>query len=79
MSGVVIVYHAMIAMSPVAVTNVSSQLYRHPMISAIKITAIACMSDDSRSEIPSCSMLAVIVIIAAVWPGGSASKVEIGC
>ena len=34
---------------------------------------------ESFSEMPTCKTLAVMVIMAAVWPGGKASSVEIGC
>ena len=34
---------------------------------------------ESLSEMPICRMLAVMVMIAAVCPGGRVSRVEIGC
>jgi hypothetical protein len=77
-SGVMMAYQPTIAISPLEVTNVSSQLKTHPTTRAISITETACISDDNRSEIPSCIMFAVIVIIAVVCPGGSPSRVDIG-
>jgi hypothetical protein len=59
-------YHVMMIISPLAVTRVNDQLYIHPMIKATTITAIACMSDESLSDIPSCSILAVMVMMAEV-------------
>jgi hypothetical protein len=44
----------------------------------MSITATACIRDDSLSDMPNCSIFAVMVIIAVVCPGGSASSVEIG-
>jgi hypothetical protein len=49
------------------------------MISAVTMTVMAWMRLDKRSEIPICKMLAVIVMMAAVCPGGSASRMDIGC
>ena len=43
------------------------------------MTVIAWMRLDKRSEMPICRMLAVIVMMAAVCPGGSASRIDIGC
>jgi hypothetical protein len=77
--GVVIEYHAMTKTSPVAVTKVNAQLYMHPMTKATRTIAVACSKDESLSEMPSCSMFAVIVMIAVVCPEGKASSVEIGC
>jgi hypothetical protein len=34
---------------------------------------------ESRSEIPICRMPAVMVMIAAVCPGGKVSSTDIGC
>lgn len=77
-SGVKIEYHMAIASRPHEVTSVSSQLKQHPMMSAMDITAVACIKDDRRSDMPSCSIFAVTVMMAVVCPGGSASKVDIG-
>jgi hypothetical protein len=77
-SGVMIAYQTTTAISPLEVTKVSSQLKEQPMMRAMRITDTACIREESRSEIPNCRMFAVIVIIAVVCPGGSASNVEIG-
>jgi hypothetical protein len=77
-NGVMIAYQPTIAMSPLEVTNVNSQLKTQPTMRAMSITETACISDDSRSEIPNCIIFAVMVIIAVVCPGGSPSRVEIG-
>lgn len=71
-------YHDAMATSPLAVTKVSSQLKMHPIVSAVQMTVMAWISEDSRSDIPSWRILAVMVIIAVVCPGGSASSTEIG-
>lgn len=49
------------------------------MISAVTMTVMAWMRLDKRSEMPICRMLAVIVMMAAVCPGGSTSSMDIGC
>jgi hypothetical protein len=77
-NGVMMAYQPTIAMSPLDVTNVSSQLKIQPTMRAMSITETACISEDNRSEIPNCNIFAVMVIMAVVCPGGSPSRVEIG-
>lgn len=52
--------------TPLAVTNVSSQLKMQPTTSATVITAIACINEESRSDIPNWRTFAVVVMIAVV-------------
>lgn len=51
----------------------------HPIVSAVEITVMACIREERRSDMPSWRMFAVTVMIAVVCPGGSASKIEMGC
>jgi hypothetical protein len=78
-SGVVMMYQVTIATSPLVVANVKAQLYMHPIIKATEMTAMACIREESLSDMPCCSMLAVIVMIEDVCPVGKASSVDIGC
>ena len=64
---------------PELVTNVRLQLKQQAMISAVNITEMACIKVVRRSEMPFWRILAVMVMMAAVCPGGSASSTEIGC
>lgn len=48
------------------------------MITAVMTRVVDCRNIEIFSEIPDWRMLAVMVIIAAVWPGGRVSRTEIG-
>jgi hypothetical protein len=77
-TGVKIEYQMAIAIKPLEVTNVSSQLKQQPMMSATRITVVAWINDERRSDMPSCNIFAVTVMMAVVCPGGRASSVDIG-
>lgn len=59
-------YQMVMAISPLEVTKVNSQLKQQPIISASVITAEPWISEESRSDIPSCRTFAVTVMMAVV-------------
>jgi hypothetical protein len=48
------------------------------MMKAETTVEVDCSNADSFSEMPLCKVLAVMVMMAAVCPGGSTSSVETG-
>ena len=59
-------------------TSVRFQLYVMDMMSADMTMESDCRKAESLSEMPACTSLAVIVMIAAAWPGGRMSRVDTG-